>query len=123
MTDPKYLGIPNICFSLTDKDDKREEKFKKQREERGFDNSETWSLRDTYVNFMIPRLEVFIELTIGCPMGMTFEEWKQILDQILWSLKFIQGIDEMNRTPTKAEQKKYQRGMKLFAKHFTELWW
>lgn len=22
--DPKYIGVPNICFSLTKKDDKRE---------------------------------------------------------------------------------------------------
>jgi len=28
--DVKYLGVPNICFSLTDKDDKREIEFIKQ---------------------------------------------------------------------------------------------
>ena len=56
MTDPKYLGIPNICFSLTDKDDKREEKFIKQRLQRGFDDTETWSLRDTIADFVVPRL-------------------------------------------------------------------
>ena len=31
-----------------------------QRKERGFDSSETWSLRDTIIEFVIPRLEVFI---------------------------------------------------------------
>ncbi len=123
MTDPKYLGIPNICFSLTDKDDKREKKFIKQRLQRGFDDTETWSLRDTIANFVVPRLERYNELCPGCPMGMTFEEWNQILKKILWSFKFVQGIDQMDRTPTQAEWKEYQRGMKLFAKHFIELWW
>jgi len=55
--DVKYLGIPNICFSLTDKDDKREIDFIKQRIERGFDDSETWSLRDSMALFILPRLK------------------------------------------------------------------
>lgn len=45
--DIKYLGIPNICFSLTDKNDDREKTYKQQRIEMGFDDSETWSLTDT----------------------------------------------------------------------------
>jgi len=60
--DFKYMQIPNICFSLTDADDKREMEFKKQRLERGFDDSETWSLRDTIANFIIPRLERYEEI-------------------------------------------------------------
>jgi len=60
--DFKYMQIPNICFSLTDVDDKREMEFKKQRLERGFDDSETWSLRDTIANFIIPRLERYEEI-------------------------------------------------------------
>ena len=43
--DPKYLGIPNICFSLTEDTDRRESEYKEQRIQRGFDDSETWSLR------------------------------------------------------------------------------
>lgn len=123
MKDIKYLGVPNICFSLTDKDDKREKKFKRQREERGFDDSETWSLRDTYVNFMIPRLEVFIEMSCGCPIGITFEEWDIILKKILWSLKFIQEQDSKATTPTNKEWRQYKQGMNLLSKWFQNLWW
>ena len=36
--------------------------LKKQRLERGFDDSETWSLRDTIANFIIPRLERYEEI-------------------------------------------------------------
>ena len=60
--DIKYLGIPNICFSLTGKDDKREIDFIKQRLERGFDDSETWSLRDTIALFILPRLKRYQEI-------------------------------------------------------------
>jgi hypothetical protein len=50
--DVKYLGVPNICFSLTDKNDKRGIEFTKQRIERGFDYSKTWSLRDSIALFI-----------------------------------------------------------------------
>lgn len=55
MTDP--YNIPNVCFSLIKQDDKRWDKYEQQRIERGFDDSETWSLRDTIAKFIIPRLE------------------------------------------------------------------
>ncbi len=63
--DPKYLGIPNIQFSLTDKNDSREENFKKDRILNGFDESETWNLSSTICRFIIPRLKRFIEITDG----------------------------------------------------------
>ena len=60
--DIKYLGIPNICFSLTEKDDEREVELSKQRIKRGFDDSETWSLKNTITKFIIPRLERYEEI-------------------------------------------------------------
>ena len=59
MRDPKNLGIPNINFSIYTDNDKREEKFLKQRLEIGFDESETWSLYTTISNFILPRLKKF----------------------------------------------------------------
>ena len=63
--DVKYIGVPNVCFSQTEKDDKREIEFLKQRLERGFDDSETWSLSDTVGLFTLPRLKRFKEVTDG----------------------------------------------------------
>ena len=60
--DIKYIGVPNICFSLTDDDDSREEGFSKQRKEFGFDDSETWCLMSSIANFTIPRLERYIDI-------------------------------------------------------------
>jgi hypothetical protein len=60
--DIKDLNIPNVCFSLTEKYDERQGKFRKKRLERGFDDSETWSLDYTVASFIIPRLERYQEL-------------------------------------------------------------
>lgn len=61
--DPKYSGIPNICFSSKEHfPESMENKFAKQRATRGFDDSEIWSLDHTICKFMIPRLERFIEI-------------------------------------------------------------
>lgn len=122
MKDPKYLGIPNICFSLTDKNDKREKMFVQQRLERGFDSSETWSLKHTIVNFTLPRLELFKELTISFPASLnSMEEWHQILDKIILSFKLVQLDDEDDGIRNRYDE--YEEGMQLFSKWFLNLWW
>lgn len=122
MSDPKYLNIPNICFSLTDADDKRESKFSNHRIERGFDDSETWSLRDSIADFIVPRLEVFINLTAGYPIEFnSLDEWKIVLNKILWSFKSTKSMDtgEDELYPWD----KFEEGMNLFNKYYINLWW
>jgi hypothetical protein len=120
MNDPKYLGIPNIQFSLTDKEDEREDEFSKQRLERGFDDSETWSLRDTIARFIIPRLKRFREISIAYPAEMTYEEWNSILDKMI---KAFELVDDRYLTLTDEQQKEYEEGISLFKEHFMGLWW
>jgi len=67
--DPLELNLPNICFSLMkdyegndENSKKRTHKYKKQRLERGFDDSETWSLDSTIVSFILPRLKRYFEV-------------------------------------------------------------
>jgi hypothetical protein len=91
--DVKYMNIPNICFSLTDKDDKREIEYKKQRIERGFDDSETWSLTDTICGFLIPRLKRFKECANVIPESTTREEWNVILDKMIFAFTHIISTD------------------------------
>ena len=120
--DVKYLGIPNICFSLTDKNDKREKKLSKQRMVRGFDDSETWSLFNTISNFTLPRLKEFKELKCGYPACFDKpEEWDIILDQIIKALELIKK-DDTDILGDK-EWKQVDQGLKLFAKWFRSLWW
>jgi hypothetical protein len=114
MKDPKYLGIPNINFSLTAKNDDREEFFKEQRMTRGFDNTELWNFDCTILNFIIPRLEAFIGIT-PCHTEEEKKELNMILD--IFKIK----IEEFNLTVE--EDEKYDEALNLFIKHFKGLWY
>jgi len=118
--DYKYIGIPNICFSLTDKNDKREEKFIKQRIERGFDDSETWSLRDTIANFIIPRLERYQEIT-----NDFLNRDEELINDIDCFLKAMELVsrDDGACVFTEDEEKQMQDGLDKFPKIFMSLWW
>jgi hypothetical protein len=117
--DVKYLGVPNICFSITDKDDKREAKFKKQRIKRGFDDSETWNLDNTIVNFVLPRLKVFEETTVGCPYSLTDKKWHNKLKKMIRAFELLADDD---RCYEDKEYKEINTGLKLFCRWFTALW-
>ncbi|MCK9596587.1 hypothetical protein M0R19_05345 [Candidatus Pacearchaeota archaeon] len=117
--DIKYINVPNICFSVISKDDKREKKFSKQRKTIGFDDSETWNLDLTIARFVLPRLKRFKEVTIAYPGSMTSEEWDEVLNKIICSFEILVsngGIDLENFET-------YREGMELFYKCFQYLWW
>lgn len=121
--DIKYLGIPNICFSLTDKADKREKKFIKQRIKNGFDDSETWSLYSTIAQFIYPRLKRYKEVNNGTPMGLTENEWNDILDKMIFSFESIVNDTIDFTIDEKENYNKFEEGINLFAKYFLQLWW
>jgi hypothetical protein len=120
--DPKYLGIPNICFSLPRKDDDREPVFSKQRMERGFDNSETWSLCGTIAEFTLPRLRVYAESAkYTYPGNLTSKKWRSILKKMIIALELITrngGTWNFNET----EQDQLEEGLDLFREYFLCLW-
>ncbi len=118
--DIKYLGVPNICFSLTDKEDSREPEFILQRIKTGFDESETWSLRDTIANFIIPRLERYIEIA-----EETIVRDKKLINDtnnLLLSLKLVVR-DNGSSIYTNEEEKQLITGLNCFSKVFMSLWW
>ena len=61
----KLEVLNNINFSVADevyeKDLATREKYKQQRFEQGFDDTETWHMDRTIALFIIPRLKKFIE--------------------------------------------------------------
>ena len=118
--DIKYLGVPNVCFSLTDKEDKRDKGFAEQRIKRGFDDSETWSLRDTISNFIIPRLERYQE--IAPEMIQREPELVDNINKLLEAFKLI-SRDDGALILTKEEEKKMVDGLNQFSKVFMSLWW
>lgn len=119
MNDPKFLGIPNICFSLTEKNDEREIQYSEQRIETGFDDSETWSLNCTISNFILPRLKRFKELS----------EERTIRNNLHKDLNIIIIAFELVVRDngcwiwTEIEEKQVNKGLKLFRKNFFKLWW
>lgn len=118
--DPKYLGIPNICFSLTKSNDKREPKYTKQRLKRGFDDTETWSLRDTIANFIIPRLKRHREIIDGFIMNN--DELYKDCDKAIRAFELV-AREKGALIWTKEEEKEYQIGIEAFQRVFLRLWW
>jgi hypothetical protein len=121
-TDIKYLKIPNICFSLTSKDDEREIEFSKQRKKRGFDDSETWSLTDTICKFILPRLKRFKNLHNYRISSIGTVEWNNILDKMILSFSLIER-DNGLRNYNDEELKQIDEGLNLFREWFMELYW
>ncbi len=119
--DPKELGIPNICFSISnDVDNPRAEEYKKQRVERGFDDSETWSLDCTIAKFIIPRLERYIELSDK--IILRSEEQKRNIRSILTAMELTIRNDGL-RDFTKEEEEQVQEGLQSLADNWFSLWW
>jgi hypothetical protein len=120
-TDPKYIHVPNICFSLTDVDDKREEEFSKQRMERGFDDSETWALDSTIARFISPRLIRYQEIA-----NDFLERDKDLVKNIDKLIKAFELIVKSNGSLwmlSKSEMKKIEEGLSKFPEVFLTLWW
>jgi hypothetical protein len=130
--DPRELVChKNICFSYDiKKNDKRQDKYKKQRISRGFDDSETWSLDETIASFILPRIKRYKDINnIAYPAtdGMTFEKWNEILDQIIETFEFIKnGSGDKwgkNQQEIKKQMDKVNNGLHLFAEWFNSLGW
>lgn len=116
--DIKYSGVPNVCFSLTDMDDDREEEFSKQRKEFGFDDSETWCLMSSIARFSIPRLKRYIEITDGMFQNDTTKQCKKLLKAFELLVR-----DNSLCVFTDEERKQIDKGLKQFPKIFEALWW
>lgn len=121
--DPKYLGIPNINFSLIAPGDDREKDFSKQRLERGFDSSELWSLRDTIADFILPRLKAFAKDPCGYPGFFNHEkEWIEVLNKMIKAFEISKKDTDGYEIVTDDEWKDWEKGMSLFHEHFLNLW-
>jgi len=119
--DPKEAGIPNVCFSLEASDKlEKQELFKQQRIERGFDDSETWSLVNTIAAFTIPRLERYIE--IAEEVILRSEEQKEQIKAILTMMK-LTARDEGCWMFNKKEEEQVMDGLQALTDNWFNLWW
>jgi hypothetical protein len=113
-----------------DKKDDRYESQLKQLKERGFSDTETWSLFTVIAEFVLPRLERFKEIKGGYPSDLTERKWNIILNKMIFAFEWAIMDGEMTKEymdlsdkERKANWKKYDEGMDLFAEWFMALWW
>lgn len=135
-------GIKNVNFSRIDIDDDRWEKYKKQRLENGFDDSELWCLDSTIAKFILPRLKRFIERSLGTPARLyykyidlgypeevankyAYKDWSGILDKIVWAFENYDDESYMKERDFKKAYDEYREkikeGLQLFAEWFGSL--
>jgi hypothetical protein len=101
------------------------ERYKKQRDERGFDDTETWHLDKSLTLFLIPRLKRFIELNNGFPSGQTEESFNEKLNFILKSFEeyYYNENDEVSLELEKERLSNAKKAAALLGEIWFDLWW
>lgn len=108
-------------FREISRTDKRQAKWRKQRETRGFDDTETWGLNTVIAQFVLPRLKCFKKLNNGIQPGFTGEDWDAALDDMIYAME-VNADDERSFDKT-VDWDRVMRGQQLFGEHFRGLWW
>lgn len=122
-------GIPNVNFTLIDREDERWKEYQQQRLERGFDDSELWSLDSTITSFILPRLKRFKEITCGYPSDISEQEWNDKLEKMITAFEYLEnedlGLDDTKSGIDRwaAREKVINEGLELFIKHYNSLWY
>lgn len=93
-----------------------------QRLTRGWDDSATWSLDHSLAKEILPRLRRFQEIKAAHPSEMSSEEWSSIIQQMIDSFEFYASGQQWE-FPSEKRLKEVERGMKLFARYYGNLWW
>ena len=127
----KPEGLKNINFSVADevyeKDPESREKYKQQRFEQGFDDTETWHIDRTLALFIIPRLKRFIEVNNGIPNGETVESYNEKLNYIINAFENYYATDRYYQSTDSAERKQLtddvRKAVNYLSNLWFELWW
>lgn len=105
----------------------RDEIFAQQRLERGFDDSDTWSLDYTLACWLLPRLKRFREVTPAVPSSLpNMEAWQEILEKIEFSLQCtiddLKPLGQQKLVPLD-QHPRWAEGYKLLGEWMMALWW
>lgn len=106
-----------------DLNDERQEEWKKQREERGFDNTELWNFDVTVIRYLTPRLQVFKEISPHHPVCFnSLDEWKQTIDTIIKGFSNYILYSENEIQWDDWNDKEFKNSLDLFFKYFNNFW-
>lgn len=81
-----------------------------------FEFLDIYSLWATIAEFLIPRLQAFKKHTYSNPANITMKEWHNTLDKIIVAFEIFLK-DEI-----KKDNKTCEKGLKLFAEYYRDLW-
>ena len=122
----KPEALKNICFSVADevyeKEPVTKDKYRQQRFENGFDDTETWHLDSTMALFIIPRLKRFIEINNGIPVGETEQSYNEKLKFIIQAFENYYAEDKYFNSVDIEERKKLTDDVKLAVEYLSKLW-
>ena len=117
------------CFSIAEdcyKDDpKKLEHYKKQREEQGFDDTETWHLDKTFALLIVPRLKRFLEVNNGFPSGETEESYNEKINYIIKSFEdyYHNEYEHSSLDDEKVKLENAKSAVKFLHDLWFHLWW
>lgn len=91
------------------------------------DDYDIWSIDDTLALIIHPILVRFRENLNGHPEYLPMEEWEKILDKMIYAFYHIIYENWQCKQPRDIESLKkihadIDEGLKLFGKHFRDLW-
>jgi hypothetical protein len=101
------------------------QRYKNQRDERGFDDTETWHLDKTVALFLLPRLKRYTQVNNGFPSGMTEESFNEKLNYIIKSFEEYYQ-DENTEVSLELEKERLSNAKKAVAilgEVWFDLWW
>jgi len=116
------------------KSDKRQKLWKRQREKRGFDNTELWNLNATIAKFLAPRLKEFKKCSAysipnnfddRLPIKERRKLWEEVLQEMIDGFEII--ADEKKHYDFQIYNKEYrnkeERAIKLLFEYYFSLWY
>ena len=115
----------SIAEEVYERDPDTLEKYRKQRDLQGFDDTETWHLDRTLALFLIPRLEKFIQVNNGFPTNETEESYDEKLNFILNSFKeyYYNENEEVSLEIEKERLNNAKKAAVLLGELWFDLWW
>lgn len=98
-------------------------RFTWQRLTRGWSDADTWNLDVTMARFIHPRLVRFKELNNGYPGDITWEEWNEILDDMIYAMEICSDDDFTKYMGDNEVWERVERGTEYLGEYFRALWW
>ena len=81
-------------------------------------SEECWNLDWNFINFIVPRLELFKK-----DASKIIDYDFSIVDKILEGFKLYQQKWDWKVEDMEENMKKVEKSMRIFAKHWREFWW